>query len=213
MTTDTPPGPPLRGRVEKREAILRAAQRVFGAKGYAATTMDDIAEAAEVATPTIYNHMGNKEQLFRYAIGAANERLNARTLEALAAFPADPEDLREALLELAANLTRCMLDPDAWAIRRLIYAEIGRFPDLFADTVNRPGRDASLDALAGRMAQLAHAGRLRMDDPARAGSHFIALIWADLDAESALGTRPVPPDAVRRTERTGVDAFLRAYAP
>jgi len=213
VTTGTPTGPPLRGRVDKREAILRAAQQVFGAKGYAATTMGDIADAAGVATPTLYNHMGSKEQLFRNAIGAANEQLNAKTLEALAAFPAEPENLREALLELAADLTRCMLDPDAWAIRRLIYAEIGRFPDLFADTVNRRGRDASLEALAGQMAQLAHAGRLKMDNPARASNHFLALIWADLDVASALGTRPVPPDVVRRTEQAGVDAFLRAYAP
>lgn len=51
-------------RAATTEAILRAGRRLFGERGFAATTMDDIAEAADVAKGAVYHHFKTKEAVF-----------------------------------------------------------------------------------------------------------------------------------------------------
>ena len=51
-------------RAATTEAILTAARRLFGAQGFAATTMDDIAEGAHVAKGAVYHHFKTKEAVF-----------------------------------------------------------------------------------------------------------------------------------------------------
>ena len=46
------------------DAILTAARRLFGAQGFAATTMDDIAEGARLAKGAVYHHFKTKEAVF-----------------------------------------------------------------------------------------------------------------------------------------------------
>jgi AcrR family transcriptional regulator len=54
-----------------REQILNAARETFLAKGYAATTMPAIAEAAGVAMDTVYAAVGKKPALFRLLVELA----------------------------------------------------------------------------------------------------------------------------------------------
>ena len=53
---------------ERRErtkgAIVKAARRIFGERGFTATTMDDIAGGARVAKGAVYHHFKTKEELF-----------------------------------------------------------------------------------------------------------------------------------------------------
>src|SRR5689334_21636177 len=51
-------------RAATSEAILTAARRLFGTQGFAATTMDEIAEAARIAKGAVYHHFGTKEAVF-----------------------------------------------------------------------------------------------------------------------------------------------------
>ncbi|MCI4591814.1 TetR/AcrR family transcriptional regulator [Sphingobium sp. BYY-5] len=53
----------IRDREEKREAVLRAAVRMFNARGYHATSLDDVAASLGISKPTIYHYLGNKEQV------------------------------------------------------------------------------------------------------------------------------------------------------
>lgn len=57
-----------RSSAELHTLILRAAEDLFGARGYEATTTRDIAVAAEVTEAAIYRHFGTKEALFEAAI-------------------------------------------------------------------------------------------------------------------------------------------------
>ncbi|MEU1535090.1 TetR/AcrR family transcriptional regulator [Streptomyces fagopyri] len=43
-----------------REAILKSAHTLFLARGYADVTVGEVAEAAQVAVPTVYSSIGNK---------------------------------------------------------------------------------------------------------------------------------------------------------
>lgn len=59
-----------RSSAELHGLILRAAEEMFGARGYEATTTRDIAAAADVTEAAIYRHFGTKEALFEAAIAA-----------------------------------------------------------------------------------------------------------------------------------------------
>lgn len=50
-------------RSEKRDRILRAAEAIFLDKGFHATSMNEIAEAANVSTPHLYNFYASKAAL------------------------------------------------------------------------------------------------------------------------------------------------------
>jgi len=51
-------------RAATTEAIMTAARRLFGSRGFAATTMDEIAEAARIAKGAVYHHFKTKEAVF-----------------------------------------------------------------------------------------------------------------------------------------------------
>src|SRR3984893_13687944 len=54
-----------------RQRLLDEAQRLFRERGYAATSLEQIAEAAEVTKGAIYGHFSSKEDLLLSAIEAA----------------------------------------------------------------------------------------------------------------------------------------------
>jgi AcrR family transcriptional regulator len=55
-----------------RQSLLDAALQVFSNKGYAATRLEDIAEAANVTRGAIYHHFGSKAELFAALITDAS---------------------------------------------------------------------------------------------------------------------------------------------
>jgi AcrR family transcriptional regulator len=62
-----------REKEARREEILNAAQRVFFQKGVAVSTMDDIAQAAELSKGTLYLYYHSKEELY---LAAANRGMD-----------------------------------------------------------------------------------------------------------------------------------------
>ena len=51
-------------RAQRRAQLLELATRVFTEKGFQATSMDDIAAAAGVTKPVLYQHFDSKERLY-----------------------------------------------------------------------------------------------------------------------------------------------------
>jgi AcrR family transcriptional regulator len=51
------------GQAAKRQAILTAAAKLFKERGYDRVRLDDIADALNVTKPSLYYHVGNKEQI------------------------------------------------------------------------------------------------------------------------------------------------------
>lgn len=52
---------------QTRNKILKVAQKLFAKKGYAATSISDIAEQAKINQSLIYHHFVDKKTLWRYA--------------------------------------------------------------------------------------------------------------------------------------------------
>ena len=64
-------------RAATTEAILKAGRRLFGERGFAATTIDDIAEAAQVAKGAVYHHFATKEAVFEAVFDGVSRDLVA----------------------------------------------------------------------------------------------------------------------------------------
>ena len=62
-------------RAATTEAILTAARRLFGTQGFAATTMDDIADGARVAKGAVYHHFKTKEAVFEAVLDQVSRDL------------------------------------------------------------------------------------------------------------------------------------------
>lgn len=194
-----------RGRIDRRQAIVDAAFRVFARHGYTQTGVQEIAREAGVAKPTVYNHLSDKEALYREAVEAAADRVAARSLAALdhlggASGTADP---RPALTAAATGLLDAVRCVEAAAVRQLAGAEAANLPDLAVSVRERTALRVRT-ALADRLARLALAGHLRPCDPDRAAEHLLSLLAGPLDFRPDADPVALVDDAV--------DVFLRAYA-
>jgi AcrR family transcriptional regulator len=66
-----------------RRAVLAAARSSFGSKGYAQTSVDEIAAAARVTKGAVYHHFASKVALFRAVYSEVEAEAQARTAEAV----------------------------------------------------------------------------------------------------------------------------------
>jgi AcrR family transcriptional regulator len=64
-------------RQATQAAILKAAKRLFGERGFATTTIDDVAAAAGVAKGAVYHHFETKEALFEAIFDQVSQELLA----------------------------------------------------------------------------------------------------------------------------------------
>lgn len=74
----------VRRRQDERSAatqakLLKSAVRLFGKKGYAKTSLEDIAYHAELTIGAIYHHFSNKKQLF----AASNDLMEQKIIDVL----------------------------------------------------------------------------------------------------------------------------------
>ena len=93
MTIDHAPTRRERKKLETRQALEQAALRLFGERGYDQTTVEDIAEAADVAVRTFFRYFSSKQDvLFGEVVTDRVVRLRTE----LAARPLD-EDLLDSI--------------------------------------------------------------------------------------------------------------------
>jgi AcrR family transcriptional regulator len=199
-----------RGQSAKRTAILETASRVFAREGFAGTSIDMIAAEAGVSRQTIYNHIGDKEKVFAAVVEDTTERANAGLFATLATFPDNPTDLEAELIAFARRLaTNCLCDRRSSALLKLVETEGHRYPELFEAWRERgPGRVWA--AVSARLARLAHAGFLDLDDPDLAARQFMSLVVMDLRPATLLGQRPTEAE-IEFATTAAVRTFLRAY--
>lgn len=62
-------------RERKREAVLRAAVRMFNSRGFHTTSLDDVAASLGISKPTIYHYLGNKDQVLLECVTRGVEQL------------------------------------------------------------------------------------------------------------------------------------------
>ncbi len=85
-----------------RRQIVEAAGRLFVERGFAATTVDEIAAAAKVSRKTVFTSVGGKVQLLKlaydYAMAQDDEPVAMVERPGLREVMAEPDDIRSAEL-------------------------------------------------------------------------------------------------------------------
>lgn len=84
-------------RADRREQLVDSAEHVFVAQGYAAASMDDVAERAGVTKPVIYDHFGSKDGLLAAVICRFGDQMLDTTAVAAAEATSPEEALRAGL--------------------------------------------------------------------------------------------------------------------
>ena len=96
-----------------RQLLVSVARELFAARGYAATSIEDIIQSAGVARGALYHHFAGKDALFRAVYDAVQAETAARVVAAALAGPDPWSGVRAGL---AAFLDAC-LEPE---FRRIV---------------------------------------------------------------------------------------------
>jgi AcrR family transcriptional regulator len=166
---------------QRLKQILAAAFQVFGAQGYEAARIDDVARKAGIAKGTIYLYFKGKDQLFRAVVRhliqnpfpqAANLQGPSETI------------LRELFTRMHTQVVR---NEKARSIIRLLIAESGKFPQL-ADIYHREIIAPGLKALRQIVIRGVRRGEFRKTAAVEfpqllVGPAIIAVVWRLLHGE------------------------------
>ncbi len=143
---ESPEGKLLK-RPQRRRALLDAAARAFARRGYAATSLDDVATEAGVSRVLIYRHFESKTELYQAVLEEVSEQLRAAT--------GHPD--YQAPGSLAGLVAAASANPDGF---RLFFRQSGQEPEFrrHADDL----RQAMKDTAQPYLEQMIHdSARLR----------------------------------------------------
>ena len=190
----------------KREAILAAAARSFFEKGFAATSIEQVAADAGVSKVTIYNHFGDKRALF--AASVDRECATMRSSLELTSLPTGT--LRQRLTAIAEAMVAFLTRDEMVQFDRRIAAETERDPTI-GEAFLEAGPYRMRTAFAGLLDTMVASGELAIDDTALAVEQFVSMCKGMGDLERRFG-RPVDAELERKRIDGAVDVFFRAYA-
>jgi AcrR family transcriptional regulator len=159
MTSSPPSGLRERKKAKTRTAIREAAMRLFTDQGYAATTVDQIAEAAEVSPSTFFRYFPTKEDV------VLTDDYDPALIATLLAQPAGTHPIDAVIAamhevfgrmtadEVAAEGRRQRLVQEVPELRGRVLQQTAAGTDLLAEALARraglPADDFSARVLAG----------------------------------------------------------------
>src|SRR5947209_11525934 len=146
-----------------RGALVAAARRLFGARGYAAVGTEEIVAAAGVTRGALYHHFRDKRDLFRAVFVAGEEELLTGVGQSVVSIE-DPYDRLSAALD--ATLDACA-DP---VVARISFLDGPAV--LGADEWRAIVEEFSLGLVKLMLEQAMEAGELR-EAPAEPLAHMV----------------------------------------
>lgn len=208
--TTTKAGPGRPKNLSKRAAILEAAQVLFLRHGYEGSSMDAIAQEAEVSKLTVYNHFTDKETLFCAAIEAKCESQLA--LLFIGPLDTPPSNLRDCLLSIAYSFQELVDSPESLAMHRLIISHALINPALshlfYEATALR-----TINKLEQLLTTIHNAKQLDIKQPRQAAEHFLALIKGSRNLQLLVGYETERVSVTTEQHVTSVvELFIKAYS-
>ena len=113
-----------RKKIQTRDTIRREAMRLIEENGYASTTVEQIAEAAEISPSTFFRYFPSKESVLM------SNDLDLVTVESLAKQPGDMPSLQA--FRRAIEITMAALSEDEWRFERARLRMVLSIPELKA---------------------------------------------------------------------------------
>jgi AcrR family transcriptional regulator len=181
----------------RRQQVIQAAIGVFLRYGYARTTMRDIAQAADLTRPTLYQSFSDKEVVFRAVVETMATEMFTTIREGLAHRSGLEVKLRFACETWGAGGFELVLaNPDAKDMFDLcfdpvkdIYAE---FEEILAGILREPLSQADLAIEAEELAHIIVFSIKGFKETARDGAEMRRLIAAHMAVIAAGIERSLP---------------------
>jgi AcrR family transcriptional regulator len=114
---------PAKSAATKRK-ILDAAARTFRDKGYAATTLNDIADAAEIRAASLYYYFRSKEDLLEAVFGIGMQRVVDAVRQRSAALPANAPLAQRIQVAIEAHLEMLLQQGDYTSANIRIFGQV-----------------------------------------------------------------------------------------
>jgi AcrR family transcriptional regulator len=99
---------------ERRRAILEGADRLFRARGFELSTVEQIAAEARVSPATVFNYFPSKSEMLIALVAAADARYLARLRRARGRGEVTPAELLARRLEGMSRESLRVVPRDAW---------------------------------------------------------------------------------------------------
>jgi AcrR family transcriptional regulator len=187
--------------LRSNDRILKKALELFSEKGYDATSVREICEAAGITKPTLYHFYGSKEGVYRAIVDGALGRFRSDMIRSLEG----QGSLRDRLVRMAQTYVEATRrEPD---LARFVMALIHNSPRSSPATDLVGFYQGILDALAATLEGAVGAGELR---PGRTDVRLLVFMGAL--GEAMHGHLLVGrPDLTPALAETLVDAVLEAW--
>jgi TetR/AcrR family transcriptional repressor of mexJK operon len=165
----------------KRTNILRAATKLFLEHGYTHTSMNLVANEANVSKQTVYSHFSNKDALFTAVIEfkCAEYRLDKTHLHQANL------DLKQVMLGIGEQFSSLMQDPEVTAMYRVLIGEVNSNPHV-AELFYEAGPQYAINSL-GTFIQNVPAYELSQEEARYWSCAFFNLLKGDTHMRSLLG--------------------------
>lgn len=175
--------------IERRQRILTAAEDIFFAQGYAATSMDDIARACGMSKKTIYRFFDGKLALFSELVDAAIGGLSKY------ATGHDRQNIDgESVLRAAlTDMSKLLLNPRQIALARMVIAEVPHAPEI-GESIRDRGIDQAEKIILDVLATLHRQGLIRQAPTLDLSRILIGAVMGDLPFKMLIGLSPPPTE-------------------
>jgi AcrR family transcriptional regulator len=200
--------------VSTRETILVVARQRFAERGFAGTSLNDIAEEVGIRTPSLFHHFPSKLALYRAVLLDAFDDWFALMDQAAETTPADPTEGWPQVERVVRTAFRFFVErPDFVRLARWEALEGGTVLVEELASVLRPLFERGVAFLEREM----DAGRIRRcDAPRLVITGYGAVLSYLSDAPlvgSLLGEDPLTPDALALEQEHVLDLFRHALLP
>ncbi|KAA0594466.1 TetR/AcrR family transcriptional regulator [Azospirillum lipoferum] len=193
----------------KAEQIVAAAREVFLELGYAATSMDQVAQQARVSKTTLYTRFPSKEELYTAVISAECERRGLRFQPEM--FDGLP--LRDILVQVGRRFVDLLWSDAAIRVHQAVVGEATRMP-VAAQLYFQAGPEQGIANFIALFTRLNDRGLIATDDPAFVARQFLATMQGGAYCQLMLGLCAEPTEEERYAfVEKAVDLFLRGVAP
>ena len=178
-----------------RDELLDSARRIFAAKGFAATTLADIADELGVTPAALLRHAESKEALFRAAMERSDRVQPPQCVLDLPMIDAAKADPRDVLRNLASGFIPFVQTMISTRLVMAMHANTGRtsvvLPFDAADDDSPPRR--GLQLVVDYFNRAAKAGVLRVANPPAAALLFMGSLQGYVLTLHVLRVGPAVP--------------------
>jgi TetR/AcrR family transcriptional regulator of autoinduction and epiphytic fitness len=173
--------PSRSNEVNVTERIIEAATALFATRGFAGTSMEQVAAACGAGKDTVYRRFPSKVALFEAVVAHAHRR----AVDQVEQIPSEEGDALQRLKALMLHLLQINMEPDLIAFKRItmseavVFAKAGQFPA-------KP--DPLMDRLVEAVGKAQAGGFIQAGNSAALAEHLIHCLVALPTSAAMMGS-------------------------